>query len=72
MNDCDICLANYATTHTIIREKKYFLNLNVTNVSVSTICGTLDLIEDSGRANIMLQNGIRFHINDVTLVHKVS
>ena len=64
MNDGNICLADCATTHTILREKKYFLNFIVTNASVSTITGTSDLIEDSGRANIMLPNGTRFHIND--------
>ena len=64
MNEGDICLADCATMHTILREKKYFLNLIVTNASVSTISGTLDLIEGSRRANIMLSNGTRFYIND--------
>ena len=64
INDGDICLADYATMHTILREKTYFLNLIGTNVSVSSIFGTSDLIEGFGRANIMLPNGIRFHIND--------
>ena len=64
MNDGDVCLADCATTHTILREKKYFLNLIVTNASVSTTFGTSNLIEDSRRANIMLPNGTRFHIND--------
>ena len=64
MNEDDICLADCATMHTILREKKYFLNLIVTNASVSIISGTLDLIEGSGRANIMIPNGTRFHISD--------
>ena len=64
MNDGDICLADCATTHTILQERKYFLNLIVTNASVSTISGTSDLIEGFGIANIMLLNGTRFHIND--------
>ena len=64
MNDGDIYLINCTTTHTILRGKKYFLNLIVTNVSVSTISGTSDLIEGFGRANIILPNGTRFHIND--------
>ena len=64
MNDGDICLADCAITHTILREKKYFFNLIITNASVSTISGTSDLIEGSGRVNIMLPNGTRFHIND--------
>ena len=64
MNDGDICLADCATTYTILQEKKYSLNLIVTNASVSTIFSTSDLIEGSGRENIMLPNGTRFHIND--------
>ena len=46
------------------KRKKYFLNLIVTNASVSTISGTSDLIEGSGITNIMLPNGTRIHIND--------
>ena len=64
MHDDDICLIDCATTHTILRETKYFLNLVVTNDSVSTISSTSDLIEGSGRANIMLPNRTRFHNND--------
>ena len=32
--------------------------------NVSTISGTTNLVEGSRRANIMLPNGTRFHIND--------
>ena len=64
MNDGDICLANCATMHAILRERKYFINLIVTNASVSTISSTSDLIKGSGRANIMRPNGTRFHNND--------
>ena len=42
----------------------FFLNLIITNASVSTISSTSDLIEGSGIAKIMLPNGTRFHIND--------
>ena len=70
MNDGDICLADCTTTHTILQEKKYFLNLIVTNASVSTISGTSDLIEGSGKENLMLPNGTRFHINDALYSNK--
>ena len=36
----------------------------------STISGTSYLIEGSGRANIMLPNGTRFHINDALYSRK--
>ena len=63
MND-DACLANYVTTHTILRDKKYFLKLTLIKTNVSTIFGTTNLVEGSRRTNITLPNGTRFHIND--------
>ena len=64
MDDGDVCLADCATTHTILRDKRYFLSLTLTSSNVSTISGTSNLIEGSERANIMLPKGTRFHIND--------
>ena len=49
--------------HIILRDKRYFLDLTLTIVNVSIISGTANLIESSERANIMLSNGTRFHIN---------
>ena len=57
-----ICLADCATTHTILRDKRYFLDLTLTNANVSIIFGTANLIAGSERANIMLLNGTRFYI----------
>ena len=71
MIEGDVCLADCATTHTILREKKkYFFNLIITNTNVSTIFGTSNLVEGSGRANIVLPNGTRFHINDALYSRK--
>ena len=64
MDDGDVCLADCVTTHTILRDKRYFLSLTLTSGNVSTISGTSNLIEGSERANIMLPKGTRFHIND--------
>ena len=64
MNEGDVCLADCATTHTILQDKRYFLDLTLTNVNASTITGITNLIEGFGRANIMLPNGTRFHINN--------
>ena len=64
MNEGDVCLADYATTHIILRDKRYFLDLTLTNANVGTISGTVNLIKGSGRAIIMLPIGTRFHIND--------
>ena len=57
MNKSDICLADRATTHTILRDKRYFLGLTLTNAYVSTISENANLIEGSERANVMLPNG---------------
>ena len=70
MNKGDVCLVDCVTTHTILQEKRYFLNLALMNGNVSTICGTKNLVEGFGRANIMLSNGIRFLINDVLYFSK--
>ena len=64
MDDGDVCLVNCATTHTIIRDKRYFLSLTLTSGNVSTISSTRNLIEGYGRSNIILPKGTRFHIND--------
>ena len=64
MDDGDVCLADCATMHIILRDKRYFLSLTLTSGNVSTISGTRNLIQGSGRANIMLPKGTRFHIND--------
>ena len=50
--------------HTILRDKRYFLDLTLTNANVSTISVIANLIEGSKKENIMLPNGTRFHIND--------
>ena len=65
MYEGDACFADCATTHTILRDKIYFLVLTLTNFNVSIIFGIANLIEGSKKENIMLPNGTRFHINDV-------
>ena len=54
MDDGDVYLANCATMHTILRDKRYFLSLTLTSGNVSTISGASNLIEGSGRVNIIL------------------
>ena len=70
MNEGDVCLADCVTTYTIFQDKKYFIDLALTNVNVSIIFGIAILIEGSERANIMLPNGTRFHINDALYFSK--
>ena len=65
INGGDICLADSATTHTFLRDQKYFSHITLVEANVNTISGLADLIDGSGRATtIMLPSGTIFHIND--------
>ena len=70
MNKDDACLADCETTHTILRDKRYFLELILIKANVSTISGTTNLVKGFGRERIMLPNGIRFPINDALYSNK--
>jgi hypothetical protein len=60
----DLCLADSCTTRTILRDKKYFQHIILNKASVNTISGLLNLIEGSGRANIVLPKGTKFYNDD--------
>ena len=66
----DACLVECATTHTILRDKKYFSNLTLVSFNVQTISGPVDLIKGSGRATIVLPNNTKFQINDALYSNK--
>ena len=51
------CLADSATTHTVLREGIYFTNFIPKNAPLTTLSGTSNLIEGYGKAHIMLSNG---------------
>ena len=59
-----LCLADSATTHTILKYEKYFSQLILAEANVSTISGVANLIEGTGRASFSLPNGTKFVIND--------
>ncbi|KAG5241526.1 Disease resistance protein CC-NBS-LRR class family [Salix suchowensis] len=63
-HDGDLCLADSATTHTILKENKYFEYLTLTKANVTTISGPADMIKGSGKANIVLPNNTRLSIKD--------
>ena len=62
--DGNLCLVDSATTHTILKEKKFFLTLSPIKVKINTISRSINLIEGSGRATIMLNNETKLSIND--------
>ena len=49
----DVCLADCATTHTIIRDKKYFPNLAFALVNVNTISSSINLIQGSEKSLLL-------------------
>ena len=59
-----LCLADSATTHTILKNKEYFSHHILAKTNVNTISGVSDLIEGSGRASMALPNGTRLHIEN--------
>ena len=52
INNEDICLTNSATTHTVLKGKKYFSYLVMQEANVSTISSNTKLIKGSGRVNL--------------------
>ena len=61
----DFFLADRAITHTILKDKKYFQQLSLSKAYVNIISGSLNLIEGSRKANIMLPKGTKLYIDDV-------
>ena len=59
-----ICLANTATTHTILRKKHYFTNFVSKNAPVIAFSGSSNLIEGYEKACIMLSNGTELTIKE--------
>ena len=64
MNGGDICLADSATSHTILKNKRYFSSLTMKEASVTTVTGSAKIIEGSGRANISMPMGTQLEIVD--------
>ena len=60
----DICLADCATTHSILQKKKYFSQLTLAPSNVTTISGSINLIDGSGTATIILPGGTILHLQD--------
>ena len=65
MNDNkDIFVVDSGSSHTILRDKRYFTNLTLKNANISTIAGMASLIEGYGHANILLPKGTHLEIFD--------
>ena len=53
----DVFVVDSGSSHTILRNKRYFINLTMKNANINTIAGIASLIEGYGRANILLPKG---------------
>lgn len=60
--DGKIYLIDSATTHTILRNKRYFSNSNLIKACVNTISSSVDLIKGTRRSMIILTKGIKLDI----------
>ena len=66
MQNCkdNICLVDSGTTHSILKCQKFFSTLEHNKQNVSTIAGSAQIIEGSGRAHILLPNGTHLFIQN--------
>jgi len=66
----NICLIDFGTTHTILKNEKYFSHLSMSKINVTTIFGSTNMIEGFGRAIVILSKGTKFIINNATFFPK--
>ncbi|KAL6553665.1 hypothetical protein OROGR_007507 [Orobanche gracilis] len=52
----DICIPDSGTTHTILKNKKYFTEVQSTKAVINTISGPADLIEETSNAKFICFN----------------
>lgn len=60
----DICIPDNETTHTILKSKKHFTEINFTKGVINTISDPAYLIEGISNDMFMLPNEIKFVINN--------
>lgn len=63
-DDMDVLVVDSGSSHTILRNKRYFINLTIKSANISTIAGIAGLIEGYGQANILLPKGTHLEIQD--------
>ena len=60
----NVFMVDSGSSHTILRNKRYFINLTLKNANISTIAGIASLIEGHSQANIMLLKGTHLEKSD--------
>lgn len=72
MPNMDQCLVDSATTHTILKNKRFFSKLFSYAHKVSTIAGPVHMIEGYGIAHLILPNGTQVHIKEALYASKAQ
>ena len=58
------CLVDSGTTHTILKDKSFFINFTPKVTSVTTISGPSTLVEGFGKAKFTLSNGTPVEVSE--------
>ena len=66
----DVCLLDSETIHTIINGKFFFSNLTLHKANVQTISSSIEIIDCSGKATIILSNGTTLYFEDTLLSNR--
>ena len=61
-DEISILVVDSGTSHTILRDKRYFMNLTMQSAKVQTIAGEASLIEGHGQAYVMMPKGTHLEI----------
>ena len=64
MNEISILVVDSGSSHTILRDKRYFVNLIMQSANIHTIAGVAGLIEGHGQAYILMPKGTRLEIKN--------
>ena len=52
------------SSHTILKDKRYFVNLILKSANINTIAGTASLIEGHGPAHLVMPKGTHLEISN--------
>ena len=69
-NTGESCLIDSGTTHTILRNSKYFTELIPIQANVKTISGNPEITEGAGKASIVLPMGTNLKISNAVYSSK--
>lgn len=63
-DDMDVFVVDSGSSHTILKDKRYFIDLTLKRANVTTIAGIANMIEGHGQAHVLLPKGTHLEISD--------